>query len=207
MTKEEFIERQPQTVEEKRLWEKVAEYEDIYFEDFTLKPDSVLHNFICHETEDDSGNLVEYANELPDTGLFNFETPYAVKIAKLDGYGGICDLESRTITIDSERINDQKVILHEMIHAYISNFKGDRLAVFLECLLLRLYNELKIKIPDLDGRIINHAHTIRQEDFYGHGSHGLLFFLKSLDLDLRLNLPLGSVCSYGRDTTGEEIWP
>jgi hypothetical protein len=199
MTREEFIERQPQTEEEKRLWEKIAEYEDAYFEDFTLQPDSILHDFICIETEDDSGNLVEYANDLPDKGLFYLEAPYAIKIENLDNHDGICNLETRTITIDPEHVDDQKVILHEMIHAYISQFKGDRIAVFLECLLLRLYNELKIKIPDLEGRIINHAHTIKQEDFNGHGSHGLLFFLKSLDLDLRLNLPLGSICSYGRD--------
>jgi len=199
MTREEFIMRQPQTEEEKRLWEKVAEYEDAYFEDFTLKPDSILHDFICYKAKDDSGNWVEYAYDFSGTELSCYENLFAIRIADLDGNAGICNTESRTITIGPEYINDQKVILHEMIHAYIGQFKGDQIAVLLECLLLRLYNELKIKIPDLEGRIINHAHTIKQEDFYDHGSHGLLFFLKSLDLDLRLNLPLGSVCSYGRD--------
>ena len=201
MTKEKFVEKQPQTEEEKRLWEKVAEYEEAYFKDFTLQSDSILHDFISFETEDDSGDLIEYAYDLPNTELFYFESPYTIKIANLDNYDGMCNMETRTITIDSEHVDDQKVILHEMIHAYIGQFKGDQFAVFSECLLLRLYNELKIKIPDLEGRIISHAHTIKQEDFNGHGSHGLLFFLKSLDLDLRLNLPLGSVCSYGRDIT------
>jgi len=191
--------------EEKRLWEKVEEYERTYFEDFTLQPDSILRDFIVFEIKDDSGNWSESFEDLPDTGLFNFEMPFAFKIAALDGVAGICNTESRTITIDPEYSDDQKVILHEMIHAYIGLFKGDQFSVFLECLLLRLYNMLKTKIPDLEDRIVNHAHTIRQEDFYDHGSHGLLFFLKSLDLDLRLNLPLGSVCSYGREKTGEEI--
>ena len=189
------------TDEEKKLQEKMMEYEEAYFEDFTLKTDSILHDFISFGIEDDSGNFVECSYDLPATELFYYGAPYTIKIANLDSYGGICNIESRTISIGPEYIDDQKVILHEMIHAYIGQFKGDRFVVFLECLLLRLYNELKTKISDLEGRIINHAHAIRQEDFSGNGSHGLLFFLKSLDLDLRLNLPLGSVCSYGRDIT------
>jgi len=205
MTAEEFFNRQPQTQEEEKLQEKMLEYEEAYFEDFTLKPDSILHDFIAVEIEDGSGNWIECFETLPNTELFCCEAPYDIKIAVLDGYDGVCNTESRTITIGPGYIDDQKVILHEMIHAYISQFKGDQFAVFLECLLLRLYNKLKTKIPDLEGRIINHAHARTQEDFFGSGSHGLLFFLKSLDLDLRLNLPLGSVCSYGRDNTGEEI--
>jgi len=199
MTSEEYFKRQPQTEEEKKLWEKISEYEDIYFDDFTLKPDSILRDFIYVKIKDDSGNWMECACDLPDTSLFFFDTPYAVKIENLDSADGICNTETRTITIAPEYVDDQKVILHEMIHAYITNFKGDQFAVLLECLLLRLYTELKAKISDLDNRIINHTHTIKQEDFYGHGSHGLLFFLKSLELDLRLGLPLGSICSYGRD--------
>ena len=31
------------------------------------------------------------------------------------------------------------------------------------------------------------------------GSHDVLFFLKSLDLDLKLGFKLGTVCGYGRD--------
>ncbi len=193
------------TDEEKKLQEKIMEYEEAYFEDFTLKTDSILHDFISFGTEDDSGNFVECSYDLPATELFYWEAPYVIKITNLDSYGGICNTESRTITIDPEYIDDQKVVLHEMIHAYISQFKGDQFAVFLECLLLRLYNELKIKIPDLESRIINHTHSLGQDDFRGKGAHGLLFLLKSLDLDLRLNLPLGSVCGYGRDNTGEEI--
>jgi len=183
----------------------MMEYEEAFFEDFTLKPDSILHDFLCYETKDASGNWFKYAEDQPDTSLFCYETPYDIKIADLDGVVSICNTESRTITIDPEYVDDKKVILHEMIHAYIGQFEGDQFSVFLECLLLRLYNELKTKISDLEGRIINHAHTIRQEDFYDHGSHGLLFLLKSFDLDLRLSLPLGSVCSYGRDNTGEGI--
>ena len=195
------------TAEEERLQEKMMEYEEAYFEDFTLKPDSILRDFICFEVKDDSDKWVEIAEDLPDTGLF-YCVPYVIKIADLDGAAGEYDIESRTITIGSEYVDDQKVILHEMIHAYINLFENSKYAIIatlLECLLLRLYTELKTKISNLDGRIIDHAHVIGQEDFRGKGAHGLLFFLKSLDLDIRLDLPLGSVCSYGRDDTGEEI--
>ena len=98
--------------------------------------------------------------------------------------------KKRTITIDPECVNNAAVILHEMIHAYISLFKGDRIVVYKDCLVLCLYKKLIEKIHDLDERIVQHAHAIKQEDFYGHGEHGLLFFLKSLDLDLGLSFHL-----------------
>jgi len=196
MTKEKFVEKQPQTEEEKRLWEKVVEYENDYFEDFTLKPTSILHNLLVYEIQDETGNFVETSEDPP---YMELSWNYDFKIEDLDDCTGLCNKESRIITIDPKYTDDPAVLLHEMIHAYISLFQGDQTVVFLECLLLRLYNELKTKIPDLEKRIIEHTHTIRQEDFINHGSHGLLFYLKSLDLDMRLGLPLGTVCGYGRD--------
>jgi len=86
-----------------------------------------------------------------------------------------------------------------MIHAYIDLFREGGLYGVMECLLLKLYGDLKTKIPDLYTRIMDHAHARTQDEFIGSGSHGVLFFLKSLDIDLRLDAPLGTVCGYGRD--------
>jgi hypothetical protein len=91
-----------------------------------------------------------------------------------------------------------------MIHAYEGIYKQDEWfpvrQSLRDMLTFRLYNHLKPKIENLDERILNHAHSLRQEDILIRGgSHGILFFLKSLDLDLRLGLKLGTVCGYGRE--------
>jgi hypothetical protein len=203
MTKEEFIQRQPQTDEEKRLWEKIAEYERAYFEDMTLQPGSILDDFMWRKVEYDSSNQEEDWIA-PDMGLGH--NGYTVKIDDLsDGDMAVCEDEPRVIKIDSKYADDKIVVLHEMIHAYVGLFREGKplmsLISIAELLLVRLYADLQIKIQDLDKRIINHQNMIDVEIFAQHGPHDLLFFLKSLDLDLRLKLPLGSVCSYGRDIT------
>jgi hypothetical protein len=194
--KGENMENYQPTEAENRLYAKITEYEWSYFEDFLLQPDSILHDLLVYEAQDETGNWFETSDDIADMELSH---NYSFRINSLDDCAGVSNKEFRTITIDPESANDPAVILHEMIHAHIDLFRGDQIVIYLECLLLRLYNDLKVKIPDLDERIVNHAHKLRQEDFYDHGEHGLLFFLKSLDLDLRLGLPLGTVCSYGRD--------
>ena len=179
-----------------RLLEKIGEYEEAYFEDFLLSPDSILHDFLCYEVEIEPGKRIETSDDQPPMELYE---NYYFKVDDLDEGGGMCDPKAHTITIDPESIDDPAVILHEMIHAYIDLLENKNF-LMMDCLLLKLYTNLAAKIPDLEERIIGHSHRIKQEDFDNHGWHGLLFFLKSLDLDLRLGLALGTVCGYGRDT-------
>jgi len=188
------------TADDQRLSTAIFEYEDQYFEDFTLKPDSILHDLLVYEVQDKKGNTFEDFDDLP--AVMELGENYTFKIKKLKNCIGVCNTRLMKITIDPEYAENSAVILHEMIHAYIDLFKKSKYAIIetlFECLLLRLYNDLKTKIPDLEKRIIEHTHTIGQEDFKGKGSHGLLFFLKSLDLDLRLGLPLGRIYGYGRE--------
>jgi hypothetical protein len=42
--------------EEERLWERVKEYERVYFEDMTLQPGSILDDFMWRKAENDSGS-------------------------------------------------------------------------------------------------------------------------------------------------------
>jgi hypothetical protein len=181
-----------------RLLEKIGEYEESYFEDFLLTPDSILHDFLCYQVEMEPGKWCETFDDLPPMELAL--NGYTFKIGKLDGCAGLCDNESRTITIVSECVDTPRVLLHEMIHAYINILTEGPLFSMSEYLILMLHKNLSEKIKDLDERIVNHAHMISQEDFDRCGWHGILFYLKSLDLDLRLDLPLGTVCGYGRDT-------
>jgi hypothetical protein len=185
------------TEEEKCLGAKCGEYEQTYFEDFLLEPNSILHDFVCYQVEVEPGKCFETSYDFPDIELW--QNGYIFKIDNLDDLAGQCDGKHRIITIDPEYANNPATILHEMIHAYINLFNETFFFRMEEYLLLSLYNDLKMKIPDLDKIIIDHSHMIRQEDFDNHGWHGILFFLKSLDLDLRLDLPLGTVCGYGRN--------
>ena len=104
---------------------------------------------------------------------------------------GICDPKVNTIWIDAENLHNDITLLHEMIHAYDSvlykTFSAHR-----DYVVLKLYEKLRITIPDLLQLITIDLHT-------GNITHSLLFMLKSLDLDLRLDKPLGTVYSYGRE--------
>ena len=55
------------------------------------------------------------------------------------------------------------------------------------------------RIPRLDEILENHAHALNQHILYADGGkHDVLFLLKSLDLDMRMGYPLGTVFGYGR---------
>jgi hypothetical protein len=96
-----------------------------------------------------------------------------------------------------------------MIHAYeVILFENPLGRILRDILFVNLYNSLKPKIKNLDTLITTHGHIYNQGKITREGGyHGILFYLKSLDLDLRLGLKLGTVCGYGRDMydTGEEI--
>ena len=81
-----------------------------------------------------------------------------------------------------------------MIHAY----EGALDWAFQQILLTCLYKDLSRKIDNLDGRLVEncHASILRQNALIG-GCHSVLFYLKSLDLDLRCGFELGTVWGYG----------
>ena len=63
-----------------------------------------------------------------------------------------------------------------------------------------LYQDLKSKIGNLDDVISRHLPLLNIRDInWEGGKHDLLFFVKSLDLDLRLGKELGTVFGYGQN--------
>lgn len=178
------------TPEEYELHGDILKYQEEYFEDMTLQPNSLLHN-----TADIMENMYDvFSLEL------NFHH-YTFHIANLDEYtmGETCHPE-RKITIAPKYKNSVPVILHEMIHAY-EHILHDEHFTLNELMLLYFYNKLKPLIPDLDTLIEEHAELYGQHCISSTGgSHGILFYLKSLDLDMRCGYKLGTVCGYGRDT-------
>jgi len=187
------------TPDESKLLDNVFEYEDEFFDDFTFKPGSIITPYIEYEIEYDGEWVTEYV-EVPDDMTSIDFSHYRLYVAELDdGTEGQINNVDRIITIPKENIDNKSVVLHEMIHAYI-NSMSDYYWTFREILTTCLYKDMSAKIPDLEDRLIaNSQLLISQQTMLQGGEHGTLFFLKSLDLDLRCGYKLGTVCGYGRD--------
>jgi hypothetical protein len=89
---------------------------------------------------------------------------------------------------------DDPTVLHETIHIY-ENFY-DRNRLMKDFWITRLYSHLSPKIKGLDGYCVQfglmRGGTLEEVG----GIHGIFFLLKSLDLDIRLGLQLGTVLGY-----------
>ena len=187
------------TQEDMKLYEAVIGYEYEYFKDMTFQEESIIKDFFHM--------IVTCENEIVDS-------PYIDRLQRLDslsnlplrcyvrkiprGYG-VFDRKELTIEIDPEYATNKPTILHEMIHAYeyalskVPNF-------YREILFVCLYRDLQTKVECLHKRVIKHSHVWEAEGIRSYaGEHGILFFLKSIDLDLRCGYKLGTVCSYDRD--------
>lgn len=179
--------------EQMRLAVLIEGYELEYFEDMKFEPNSIVDDFIKFEYNNEQTYSYDDFDISLDKGYYRYY------VEKLDGPAGIAYTKERKIVIDSDYAEDKGTILHEMIHAYEALI-NKYWPVFHDILLISLYNDLKIRIDDLDARILNHTHSISQVRITEQGgSHDLLFFLKSLDLDLRCGYKFGTVCGYGRD--------
>ena len=189
---------------------KAEQFSEMYFEDMRLAMGSIVEKYLWL-----TYTTGERVYSLPDDWYFQLDANnYSYAVGELDDAAGQTDHKARTVTIAPEHKDDDIMLLHEMIHVFIglydradsfTNLFGETIhgSVFpfiRDALLLCLHNDLNAKIPDLDERILAHANihsgvAIAKEG----GSHDILFFLKSLDLDLRCGYKLGTVCGYGRD--------
>jgi hypothetical protein len=191
--------------DEKRLARTIEKFENKYFNDVQFEPESITGDFFAVEFQDDSGKLQKDYEDVPFP--ISLIQTYVFKLEEIKAEGQ-CDTEKHIICIKPKYKTKKAIILHEMIHAYegilLENPLGE---VLRDMLFISLYKDLNTKIKNLDNLIMTHGHSMNQRDITTKGGfHGILFYLKSLDLDLRLGLKLGTVCGYGRDkyNTGEQ---
>ena len=192
--------------ENSQLYDFIFELEDKYFKDMRCQEDSIVSEYFRTQIiEDDGEEENYYPHDLVDClslyrGYFRF---YVEDLE--EGVMGEADFVERVIKLSPQCAKDKAIVLHEMIHAY-EFLLSSIMPVGKEILLLCLYNNLvkSNEIPDLHDRILLHSHQATNEkvEMMG-GSHGVLFFLKSLDLDLQCGYKLGTVCGYGRDNNLE----
>ncbi len=192
--------------DEKKLADHVLEYSDEYFTDFRFEPETVVDGFTNAESSSDGEKTWEKDLIRPNYPFLEYfdqlvlgSLQYKVEPFEDENCVGMFNTLDFSLTISPNYLDDKSVILHELIHIYeyvinlIPKFYHD-------ILLVRLYNDLKNKVDDLDKRIQDHTHVYMGEEITADGGdHDILFYLKSLDLDLRCGYKLGTVCGYGRD--------
>ena len=211
------------SVVEKFFWVTLDKEEN---DDWVIEHKKEIENGEIDGWKIENGKLCHY--ELPDEVSRGLDVDnFCYVVDELDE--GVCaqvNNEEHTVTVAPEYIEDDETLLHELIHVFewfycqentpYKNQRGRMVSpcvpTFIrEALFVSLYNSvkerMKEKFPedDLDSRILNHAHYVTGEEITLLGGyHDILFFLKSLDLDLRCGLSLGTICAYNRDNHGKD---
>lgn len=198
------------TENEKKVYDLLFEYSDAFFSEFRFAPGSYVSDFVDMKGSDDNGEswavddpfsppyVLEYFDQIVLQSL-----KCTVKPLKTDIVGSYNSL-THTLEIAPGHEDKPDDILHELIHIYESVV--DTLPKYYhDVLVCCLYRELSSRVPDLYDRLIRHAHLYYGDEITREGgNHDILFFLKSLDLDMRCGFELGTVCGYGRDENGKE---
>ena len=191
------------TPEEKNLKERALSYEAAYFEDFTFKPGSIAGDVLLYSSKNimnpSRSKACRYYEPCEHEPWVQTSIDrYSFKIKDLGECGGRC--EGGCIIIHPERVDSRETLLHEMIHAYENQLREP----LQQLLSVRLYTKLKTdrklkrQIDNLDYTILKQAHVDEYIMFGGSRTavHGTLFFLKCIDLENRLKLPLGTIYGY-----------
>ena len=143
---------------------------------------------------------------IPDKIRYFDITQVQFKVEQLSDLYGYYDRTAKVLCIDTEYINDTPTILHEMIHVYeelISEYR-----YLHDIAYWNIYNVLKEKIPhEIDELITEQANTLYQVEYINMGgTHDILFYLKSIDLDIKMKYPIGTVYSYGNLLQEKHKW-
>ena len=198
---------------ERSLWDKVADMMYDYFEDMLFRRGTITEPFAKVQTLAAKGDIFsdeyldgEWEDEvlsLPDT-IEYFSADYVrVNIDDSSQIKGMFHLRSEDgapeIVIGKRYLDDDTVIAHELIHLH-ETILEEYLPYACDIVFWALYTDIKTKIRNLDEMISRHLLLINTRDInWEGGKHDLLFFVKSLDLDLRLGKEPGTVFGYGQN--------
>ena len=160
------------STEEINLQIKALEYEQLYFKDMIIGPEGIG---VISKISD---TIMELCDPV-ESGIILVQFHISDKLE----FEGLYNHKDKSISI--RNVNDDTTLLHEMIHFYIDNLEEINPAIC-ECLLVDLYKTLSKRINNIDELILEHAElsSLTRLETYG-GIHGVLFLLKSYDLDLK----------------------
>ena len=168
------------------------------FKDMLFADGSFTCDYISVDYVGNDGNIHE-DNEyyLPECfANFSYDCFDFYVTENLNDYMGTFDPIKQSITINTEYLGVEHVILHEMIHLheYVLERAGSQ---YREIYFYCLYKELEPQISDLDKRIEEYAHVSNTDEIMKIGGfHSILFLMKSFDLDLKMGYELGTVMGY-----------
>ena len=182
--------------------EKFCDFEG-YFDDLSFEKGTYTHYMVKAQTEDHKESNAGWEDvtlDPPDELQYFSPTMFTYKISVFEDENTsiLLDPKLQMIQVDPSHVDDDISILHIMIHMY--EFSLRELPLFFhDAILWALYNNLRKKIIGLEDLLTEHSHLINGPKYNSYaGSHDMLFLLKSLDIDIRLGKPLGTV--YGYDT-------
>ena len=176
---------------------------DIYFDDMRFFPDTPAGKLCECQFQSITGEYV--SDQLPMPPEFEVFSPlwinYHIMTPEEDnaikGCEGYYDWKKNELGVPERNLKNDAVLLHELIHVHERIVNAFPI-YYHDTLYWALYTDLKKKIPELDELISEHAHMLVEQDIdRDGGAHGVLFLLKSLDLDIRMRWPLGTVFNYG----------
>jgi len=163
------------TKEDLKIEGLIYEFEDEYFSDLTLSDYEEKLTEIEIQDEN-TGEWITVRGDIIDQGYMTLNNPEFINILK------------NLISIGKECDGDKITMLRNMIVAYESILS--EFPIYQQYVLLKLYEKLITKIPDLMDYIEIDVHKELR-------LRTPLYMLKSIDLDLRLGLPIGTI--YGDD--------
>lgn len=143
------------------------------------------------------GWMAEYADVTQRSGTTEFYKPIVVHVmGEEPGCAGAFCPETGLITVDSESGVTVPVLAHELIHLWEHRLRAFDTG-YSDLLLIHYWDEFRHQIPNL--REI--ADSLMRSESYNDisetgGQHGLLFMLKSYDIDRRMGWPFGKTFGY-----------
>ena len=194
--------------EERFLFSQVVDFWDL-FEDMRFDEDSIVGEYIKVQYGDGKGSFEDGIIAIPHAIRYfdPQQCTYRVKgLEEMVAWGAYNSAEC-CLTLREDVLRDDAILLHEMIHMH-EHVLQKVPHYYREILLLALYKTVKPQIAergfDLDQLIFGHSNVAEAQRVASiGGEHGILFYLKSLDLDLKMEYELGTVCGYGRKVMRE----
>jgi hypothetical protein len=202
------------------LRDKARELATEFFNNMRLEEGSIVEKYFM--SSDDGQQRCCVSDDVSHTlDVLNYR--YYVGTLE-DGCKGEIDYKTHTVTVAAGHENTKLVLLHELVHVfeylfglkegYTNQYGGMVNPVrpyMRDALFMSLYWDLKERVKkeknlDLDKLILKHGCFENQEKIIDRGgSHGILFYLISLDLDLRLGYDPGTICDYSEyEKDGED---
>lgn len=166
---------------------KALEFEDHYFRDMTLKAYS--KELTKAEIQDNTG---EWVTEEDGFDYYDFSLDsWIIRYGNLrENVNGRCEQPIKQIRIKPGLKDEDLILMHEMIHAFEFLLK-DFSQEYLQYVTIQLYRKIRPKVRNVMSILTFDMHKYFKV-------HSPLFMLKSLDLDIELKKPLGTVYGYGR---------